>query len=162
MNGPENDKPMPPRRKFPTRLWLGLAVVLLIWLAWFTFRWEIRGQWYVHQLIQADSPAGQQYYYTRLAALADSGKTLAGLNRLLNEPRPAIRLMGVKILDRYPGPKALPLLQEMLQDENNEVMLAAATALTRRYVAQSQPASTSQPALTTQTGPAQSAKPHSD
>ena len=160
MNGPENDKRLPPRRKFPGKLWPALAAVVLIWLGWFTFRWEIRGQWYAYQLAQADPPAKQQYYYTRLAALSDAGKTLSGTGRLLNDPRPAMRIMGVKILDCYPGPEALPLLQEMLQDENNEVMLTTATALARRYVARSQPASATCSAPLTQPLPVQATDPH--
>jgi hypothetical protein len=145
MNGPEKDKTPKRKLRSPGKFGLALIILTLIWLGWFTFRWDIRGYWHAFRLTQAESLAQQKYYCNQLAALYGSGETLAGIDMLLNSSRPEIRVMGVETLDKYPGREALPLLQKMLQDENRRVMLTAAIALSRRYISRTRPSVSTRP-----------------
>lgn len=103
------------------------------------FRWELRTRWWAWRITQVESREDREYYLTRLAAVAD--RSLDALPRLLHDPRPEVRDLGLTVLRYGTSPRAGEYLLEMLNDEDADVAGTAASLLAwrpkaREYVPQ--------------------------
>ena len=109
---------------------VAIAALVLLWLLAMLFRMELRAQWWAYRLTRVESREARNYYLARLAAVGD--KSVGALGRVLCDPRPEIREMGVTVLQYCPGTRARGMLLDMLPDENDDVAGKAALGLASR------------------------------
>ena len=109
---------------------VALAILIILWLAALWFRTEIRAYWWSYRVTRVESPELRGYYAACLSAIGN--KALPALPRLLNDPRPAVRIIGVRILRSCPDARSLDYLLARLADPSVEVSDAAALQIVLR------------------------------
>ena len=107
-----------------------IAVLVLLWGTVLWFRMEIRAYWWAYRITQVESPELRGYYAASLTAIGN--QALIALPRLLNDPRPVVRLIGVRILRSCPDARTLDYLLARLADPSIEVSDAAALQIALR------------------------------
>lgn len=108
-----------------------MTVIIGLMLAAFaTIVWNrnaIRAEWYARKLAQAENPADVAYSASSLAALGEAA--LRPATRLLDNPRPDIRVLATLIVGRLSGPKAATAMIRSLSDKDLDVRVSAAAQL---------------------------------
>ncbi len=114
------------------RIWTAVAIIalVLLWAVVMFFRMEIRAHWWAYRLTRVESDHERNYYLACLAAVGN--KSLGAVDRLLQNPRPEVREMGVIILEHCTPGVADKRLVALLSDENEDVAIRAALALASR------------------------------
>jgi len=116
------------RRRWSWRV--GLVALVLLWLAAMLFRTDIRTRWWAYRLGQTGDPAARRYYTACLAATGSS--SLSATRRLLDHPRPEVRLAALQILHHCPAPAARGILVVAIADRDDRVSDRAALELALR------------------------------
>lgn len=134
------DSKAPPSASVPpqpvsarTRKWTLIIIGLFvaIWCLAMLYRMEIRAYWWARQLARSTTPQEQSYYLVRLVSLKNKAKGAAV--RLVRNPDPRIRELGIVVLGNCSGPQIESVLIELLNDADEHVGDAAALALTDSY-----------------------------
>jgi hypothetical protein len=110
---------------------IALIIILVgLWLTALWYRMEIRAFWWAYRITRVESCELQGYYAACLGSVGD--KALPALSRLLDDPRPSVRLIGVCVLRSCPSKAALEKLLSCLDDPSTEVSSAATLEIALR------------------------------
>ena len=99
------------------RLFLAVAVMVVVWLAAMLYRNEIRARWWLYRLTSLSTTDGLDPHARYLARLASVGEAaLPAAERLLQDSDTTLRSFGVTLLQRLQSPRAGELLLDASSD----------------------------------------------
>lgn len=124
---PINDNarsPVPPSNR---RIIIILACMAIVFSCVLIFRNRIRCEWWAYQLAAATAPADQAYYVSCLSASGDHA--LPAIRRLISDPRPEIRSLGLLLIGQRPIETIIEIIPPLLHDADRDIRESAGTTL---------------------------------